>query len=340
MARPASVFAHIRGEEEREKLHRLWKEHPAHSTRARAHAVILSSEGYEIEQLANIFEVQRDTARSWIARFESNGVDGLEDEQKPGGPRKLDEDEEQILRELLNTYPSRPAELLAKLRARTGKTISRASLRRYARRFGLRWKRFRRSLSQNRDEKAFRAAQEELALMLEDPDVNVVYFDESGFSLKGVVPYGWLPTGERTAVPVSGAHRSSVQALGFLQQDGAADFYLQQGSVNSQIVIDVMDDYCNQIDGTTLVVVDNASCHTSKAFRDAWERWAERGLLVYYLPPYSPELNAIERLWKRLKYQLMPTDAWEHFRKLLNTLTEKLRNIGEVTYLMSLQNYT
>lgn len=31
---------------------------------------------------------------------------------------------------------------------------------------------------------------------------------------------------------------------------------------------------------------------------------------VYHLPPYGPELNAIERFWKKLKYQLLPVAAW------------------------------
>jgi len=65
----------------------------------------------------------------------------------------------------------------------------------------------------------------------------------------------------------------------------------------------------------------------------------ERGLLVYHLPPYSPELNSIERLWKKLKYQLMPVDAWEKFSTLLGTLTSKLCEIGEVSYMPSLRSY-
>ncbi|MEP1645168.1 transposase, partial [Rhodopirellula bahusiensis] len=69
------------------------------------------------------------------------------------------------------------------------------------------------------------------------------------------------------------------------------------------------------------------------------ERWAARGLLVYHLPPYSPELNSIERLWKKLKYQLMPVEAWEKFSTLLKTLTSKLCDIGEVIFMPSLESY-
>ncbi|MFG0263083.1 MAG: transposase, partial [Novipirellula sp. JB048] len=84
----------------------------------------------------------------------------------------------------------------------------------------------------------------------------------------------------------------------------------------------------------------NASCHTSGAFQACVERWAERGLLIYHIPPYSPELNSIERLWRKLKYQLMPAEAWERFKTLLQTLTTKLCEIGEVTYMPSLKSYS
>lgn len=339
MARPASVFAKIQSNQQRSELAALWKENPHHYTRMRAHAIILSDDQYEIEQIVEIFGVKRDTVRDWIRRFEQGGVDALRDEDRPGGPRKLNEEEEEILQDLLRRYPSRPATVIARLRARTGKSIGRDTLRRYAKRFHLSWKRFRRSLRKKRDEKAFRLAQDELAELLKEPELDVVYFDEAGFSLKGVVPYGWLPVGKRRDVPVTGAHGSNVQVIGFEHQDGHTQTYLHKGYVSTETVIQIMDDFCETIEQTTVVVLDNASCHTSHAFKACVERWAARGLLVYHLPPYSPELNSIERLWKKLKYQLMPAEAWEKFSTLLNTLTSKLCDIGEVIFMPSLESY-
>lgn len=60
---------------------------------------------------------------------------------------------------------------------------------------------------------------------------------------------------------------------------------------------------------------------------------------MYHLPPYSPELNSIERLWKKVKYQLMPADAWETFNKLVGNLTTALSECGEVQYMQSLMDY-
>lgn len=339
MARPSTKFADVISEEQRKELTDMWKSHHCHYTRVRAHAVLLSGQGYEISQIVDIFGVDRDSVSSWIDRFNQSGANSLEDKDHPGAPPMLDEKEQEVLKQLFNKYPNRPSKILTELETQTGKKMSKWSLRNYASRFGLSWKRFRRSLKQKRDEKAFRLAQQELAELVADPELNVVYFDEAGFSLKGVVPYGWQPTGQRYDVPVTGAHGSNVQVLGLESQDGTTAAYLHKGYVTSETVIEVFDDYCETLTETTVVVLDNASCHTSGAFHARLDDWAEQGLLVYHLPPYSPELNPIERFWKKLKYQLLPAQAWERFQGLLATLTTTLVEFGEVTYMPSIHNY-
>jgi len=52
----------------------------------RCHALILSSKGYTITQLCDIFEVNRETISTWFDRWETSGVAGLKDRPKPGRP--------------------------------------------------------------------------------------------------------------------------------------------------------------------------------------------------------------------------------------------------------------
>ncbi|MGO0305073.1 transposase [Endozoicomonas acroporae] len=57
-------------------------------------------------------------------------------------------------------------------------------------------------------------------------------------------------------------------------------------------------------DRYTIVMVDNASIHTSHKFKEKIADWMiEKKLIVCYLPTYSPELNLIEILWKKMKYE-------------------------------------
>ena len=50
------------------------------------------------------------------------------------------------------------------------------------------------------------------------------------------------------------------------------------------------------------VILDNASIHKSKEIQPLVELLKRRGLTLYFLPPYSPELNRIERLWHKVKH--------------------------------------
>ena len=54
--------------------------------------------------------------------------------------------------------------------------------------------------------------------------------------------------------------------------------------------------------GATHRLIDNAGIHKGEAMDKKRRQWARRALYLYYLPPYSPELNRIEILWKHAKH--------------------------------------
>ena len=56
----------------------------------------------------------------------------------------------------------------------------------------------------------------------------------------------------------------------------------------------------------TIIALDNANFHRSHVVRDARPELRQRGIHLYLLPPYSPELNDIERLFRTLKHHELP----------------------------------
>ncbi len=55
-----------------------------------------------------------------------------------------------------------------------------------------------------------------------------------------------------------------------------------------------------------VVVLDNASCHRSQKMQQALPQLRNEGIELYFLPPYSPELNDVEPSCGRVKHQDMP----------------------------------
>ncbi len=70
-------------------LRHLMKTHAVYQVRQRAHAILLSAKGYKVNQLADIFDVDRDAITEWFNRWESGGVEGLENKPRSGRPPSL-----------------------------------------------------------------------------------------------------------------------------------------------------------------------------------------------------------------------------------------------------------
>ena len=130
--------------------------------RMRAHSILLSSQGHSIDEIAQIYQVHRITVSSWLDKWEGSGVEGLFDRPRSGGPPKLNEPEQAVAKELIKAHPHAPKRILALLEEKTGKTISSSSLKRLAKKAGLRWKRVRKSVKSKRDPQAFDTAKKEL----------------------------------------------------------------------------------------------------------------------------------------------------------------------------------
>jgi hypothetical protein len=182
--------------------------------------------------------------------------------------------------------------------------------------------------------------------MEEAGKLKIYYADESGFSLEPCIPYGWQPPGEYVRITPVGGNRLNV--FGLLSRDNDLHAFSTLGSVDTKMVmvgepcrtIACMDEFVKTITRKTLVVLDNASIHKSKKFNAKLGEWHEKGLLIFYLPPYSPHLNIIERLWWKMKYKwLKPRDyaSWETLVKavenILTSLGKGLKvDFGELKY--------
>src|SRR5215471_6396174 len=76
------------------------------------------------------------------------------------------------------------------------------------------------------------------------------------------------------------------------------------------------------------VLLDNSPLHRSQEFIRHIAQWVKRGLIIKYLPPYSPELNLIELLWRFIKYHWLPFSAYMSFPCLVQAVEDILTRFG------------
>ena len=106
---------------EENELAQLMAEYPTRREWIRAHSIKLSAKGYSIDQIADIHEVDRDTVAIWLNVWEESGCEGLKDNPKSGRPRKLNPQEQDLARSLVEKEPRSLKRAANEVESRTGK---------------------------------------------------------------------------------------------------------------------------------------------------------------------------------------------------------------------------
>jgi len=208
--------------------------------------------------------------------------------------------------------------------------ISKSTLKRMLKSMVFSWRRVRKGLKGKPDPEEYQQKKQALHDLQQQASQGILdlyYFDESGFCLTPYLPYAWQEKGQTIRLESGRSKRLNV--LGFLSKNNELQAYSRLGSVNSNVVVRCINDFCKDIDKKTVIVMDNSPIHTSETFQDNIPFWKERGLDIFYLPKYSPELNCIEILWRFIKYEWIEFDAYKSWTHLVNYVENVLQNFGE-----------
>ncbi len=163
-------------------------------------------------------------------------------------------------------------------------------------------------------------------MQAQNKELDLFYFDESGFSLTPCIPYAWQKIGETIEVPSSRSQQFNV--LGFVDRNCQFESFVVEGSVTTAVVVACIDAFAEKLKVPTVLIVDNAPTHRSKEFMEQTEKWKKQGLTIFPISSYSPELNIIEIVWRKIKYEWLPFSSYNSIEALKENLYEVLANIG------------
>ena len=145
----------------------------------------------------------------------------------------------------------------------------------------------------------------------------LVFIDETGAKTNMTRTHGRAAPGTRVVDYVPAGHWYTTTLIGALRLDGATAPMVIEGSTDT----DVFMAYVRQVLVPSLrpgdiVVADNLSPHKAPAVAEAIRAV---GAELWYLPPYSPDLNPIEKMWSKVKAFLKKMKA-----RTLDTLIEAI----------------
>jgi transposase len=139
------------------------------------------------------------------------------------------------------------------------------------------------------------------------PPEQLIFLDESGVSTQMTRRYARAPRGVRIHETTPQGNWKILTILGAMSLRGMIATMTIEAATDAEIFLAYLDHVlCPALRPGDVVVMDNLSSHKVAGVRD---RIAAVGAELLYLPPYSPDLNPIEKAWAKLKQLLRTAKA-------------------------------
>jgi transposase len=265
--------------------------------------------------------------RTWINRFNESGVDGLIVKKRPGRTAIIRDQQAVELAELID-QPQQADRTFWTAKAFHGyigkeyqlqcsyETVLRFFHKQgYALKTPQPW-------PDRQDEELRETFLHELKELLDQPEVDVWFADESGFEGDPRPRKRWDKKGRKTRVTKNGDHLR-MNVIGMVCPRTGQFFAIEASHSDSatyQAFLDEADTSVSFERTTNILIMDNAAWHRRKSTN--WHGWQPK-----YLPPYSPDFNPIERIWLTMKARWFNNHVCKNVEKLLERLDQAILDV-------------
>jgi putative transposase len=307
----------------------------------RIEMLTLSDVGWSPPRIAEHLGYCGQTVRDLLRDFLARGTDALYPRRT--GPTPDTTRRERVaegLRQSLAEDRTWTSRQLGEALAARGINLGPRQVRRHLKRLKAGYRRTASTLKHKQDQtKAARAGRvlANLKAKAAAEELKLYYLDECGFSPTLPVGYSWTLPGQRKFIRYEAPQRRRVNALAAYRPFGPSprlDVFTAERTWNSYDLIGFLKALpWSKV--ARVVVLDNAGFHTSKVIRRARKGLTASGIYLYFLPPYSPELNRIEPVFRQLKHQEIPHRSYTTRSGLREAVERGFDNYGQKLRLKS-----
>lgn len=153
--------------------------------------------------------------------------------------------------------------------------------------------------------------------------------------------YGWRPKGNPLNVPKHWGAAGRINIIGSLsctQDTEQLEYHVLEERCYAEHVktyLEALAQEAQLLNKEVVVILDNAGFHRANLIKAEHDSWEARGLTLWFQPPYSPQFNLIETVWKKLKGFLLPRRCYDSKAQLLDAVLAALELLGAQTILHS-----
>lgn len=154
-----------------------------------------------------------------------------------------------------------------------------------------------------------------------NPNLELFFFDEARFGTHSKLGHGWFVKGSRTPVKCKLGFQN-FYLYGAVNPMNGEDFTLMLPTVNTESMntyLSLMSAHLE--DRKILLIMDQAGWHKAKGLI------VPHNITILYLPPYCPELNPVERLWKYIKQNTIKNRIYDTLEALEISIMEFFKSL-------------
>lgn len=145
-----------------------------------------------------------------------------------------------------------------------------------------------------------------------------------------------MQTGQQKRIVQRRRRGRRINIVGIFQPKQRFDYALMVGTLKSTTFLKLMDwqaakaqTHFQTTGQVSVIVLDNASVHKSHLTTAAIERWHRQGMLLFFLPPYNPQMNRIEDEWLHLKRDELASRVFEDEVDLAHAIMTGIETRGQ-----------
>lgn len=305
----------------------------------RISVLLMLAERQCLEKIIAVWGVSRQTISHWVKALMYEGFDSLQYQRPKGRPAKLTKTQKNELYALVKSGPEAcgfdsgcwTSVLIQELiRVKFGVLFNRFYVCELLRNIGISRQKARFISDHLSEEKRKNWMEIEWPKIFEQAKAlraSLFFGDEASFTLWGSLSYTWAPRGEQPEIKTSGK-RKGYKMFGLIDFfTGKLVYKGIEEKFNSDSYAQFLTQLLAQVSGTIFLIQDGARYHTSKAMQEFFEKHQQR-LKVFQLPPYSPDYNPIEYLWKKVKTAATHNRYFEDFAKLTASVDKALDTLA------------
>jgi transposase len=136
----------------------------------------------------------------------------------------------------------------------------------------------------------------------------------------------WIPPEDKDPILLHAPTRKSVAVLGAVRHDDGRLVVLRESAFNADTFLSFLRSLLRhrRRERKVVVVLDNARWHHARALQP-WLHRHRKSLMLLFLPPYSPDLNPMERVWKLTRRQCTHNHYFPDLSNLMLAVTKQFR---------------